>query len=123
MMLVDEMSEVGVLIDQICDAFEEAWRSGSAPAIEAYLERVAEPHRAVLFTELLLSDCECRRRRGEQPRAADYLSRFPDRSAVVQDVFARLEEAASNGGMVTTVRARGNARTRPTDDTPALPPG
>src|SRR5262245_57379188 len=74
MTLVDELSEAGVevLVDQMCDAFEEAWRGESSPAIEAYLERVAESHRAALFTELLLSDCECRRRRGEQPRADDY---------------------------------------------------
>ena len=46
------------LIDQVCDAFEHAWREGKSPRIADYLEPVSEPVRSRLFEEILIYDLE-----------------------------------------------------------------
>ena len=61
-LIADLPPEIENVVDRVCDAFEQAWRDGRRPKIEAYLAEVAEAHRETLFTELLLSECECRRR-------------------------------------------------------------
>src|SRR5262249_12734598 len=38
-------------VDEICDRFEEAWRSGMSPRIEDFLAGVAEPGRPALLAE------------------------------------------------------------------------
>ena len=73
-------------IDAVCVRFEAAWRT-SRPALEAFVRGVPDNERAVLLTELLYIDIECRRRCGEKPGAADYLARFPDRRAVILEVL------------------------------------
>src|SRR5262245_33559374 len=80
------------LIDQVCDAFEQAWREGQRPGLENYLGRAEGPLRARLWAELLLSELECRRRRGEAPTVEEYLERFPDRH---EDLARLFREAAT----------------------------
>jgi hypothetical protein len=49
-------------IDQICDAFEEAWKQGQRPRIEEYLGTTQEPERSQLLRELLQVEVDYRRR-------------------------------------------------------------
>jgi WD40 repeat protein/predicted Ser/Thr protein kinase len=70
-------------VDEACDQFEKAWRSGGQPRLEDALAGVAEPERGPLFRELLAVELELRRGRGERPSAADYLSRFPEQAEVI----------------------------------------
>ena len=63
--------EVLEQLDQICDRFEHAWKSGETPRVEDYLSGVAEPHHRALLRDLLASEIDARRRRGEQPSAAN----------------------------------------------------
>jgi WD40 repeat protein/serine/threonine protein kinase len=69
-------------VDAICCRFEAAWKAAAAdaapPQLEAYLADVAEPARAILVRELLRVEVHYRRRAGDAPQAAEYLSRFPD---------------------------------------------
>ena len=60
--------------DRACDAFEAEWRAGSNPRLEAFCPGGADPD---LVAELLCIEVAYRRRRGEEPRAADYATRFP----------------------------------------------
>ena len=78
------------LIDQLCDAFEAAWRAGERPRIEEYLARVDEPVRSRLWAELLLSELECRRRQGEVPTLQEYHERFPDHQDHLERLFANV---------------------------------
>src|SRR6516225_8362712 len=64
-------------MDAVCDAFDSAWYSGQRPEIERFLPQVPEAARPLLLEELIRTDLEWRCRRGEQPSAGEYTSRFP----------------------------------------------
>ena len=70
------------------DAFRRRWRAGERPNLEEYLAKVTAIHVDDLFEYLL--DEELTQRvaaRGEKPTLAEYLTRFPDRHALVKRVF------------------------------------
>ncbi len=75
------------LVDQACDRFERAWRSGEWPCIEAYLDSVQEPSRAILLIELVKLELELRRGLGERPSASEYAIRFPDQRNAIDLIF------------------------------------
>jgi serine/threonine protein kinase len=81
----DDDSTVDDRIDERCDAFELAWRSGQRPSIVDYIRPEDESHRKKLFCELLLVELECRRSLGEQPAEQEYVRDFPWFAA---DVYA-----------------------------------
>ena len=77
-------------IDRICLAFEEAWRSGIRPQVEAYLgDDTVGPLQSALLTELLLLDLDYRKHLREQPTAEEYRTRFPHYVDVINAVFER----------------------------------
>lgn len=69
-------------IDRICAPFEAACKAavkgGPWPSIEDCLGDFAGPERGALVRELVLLDALYRQRRGEQPKAEDYQTRFPE---------------------------------------------
>jgi hypothetical protein len=67
---------LGRRVDQVCDAFEAAWRAGRRPAIADYLGDTPEPARSVLLRELIALDAIYRRQAGEAPRPGDYHPHF-----------------------------------------------
>ena len=76
-----------IRIDDACDRYEAGWVSGPRPRIEQFLDQVAAIERPSLLRELLAIELEIRRGRGEAPTAEEYLARFPDNSALVNDAF------------------------------------
>jgi serine/threonine-protein kinase len=78
----DSLSE---RIDVICDAFEGAWREGLNPRIEAFVETEAGEQRSALLRELIEVEIELRRKNGESPNAAEYVSRFPEEAAAIRN--------------------------------------
>jgi WD40 repeat protein len=64
--------------DQICDAFEAAWRAGRRPSLEDSIGPPGNIERTALLTELVPLEIEYRRRLGESPQAEEYASRFPE---------------------------------------------
>ena len=81
-------------IDQICDRFEAAWKTGERPDLNAYLGTFAEPVRSALLRQMLLLDLEYARRAGENRKPGDYHTRFPDDTAVIADVCREVVESA-----------------------------
>jgi hypothetical protein len=69
---------LGRRLNQACDRFEEACRSGVQPRIEDFLTEPDAAGRAALLRELILLDAYYRRARGEGPAPEDYRARFPD---------------------------------------------
>jgi hypothetical protein len=65
-------------IDAVCSRFEQGWREGRRPQIEAYLGDAPGPERLVLVRELFLVELPYRRRAGDVVAAEDYRARFPE---------------------------------------------
>ncbi len=82
-------------VEQICTPFEEAWKHGESPRIEAYHGKMEakEPVRTFLLTELLGLEIEYRRNRGEDPRAEDYECRFPEYTEAISGLFEEVSES------------------------------
>lgn len=80
-------------IDHACDRFEAAWKAGPRPRPEEYLETAADSVRLALLRQLLLLDWDYRRRAGDEPGVADYQGRFPNDSALIEDVSREISES------------------------------
>lgn len=65
------------LIDERCDAFEEALQANERPALESFLAELPPHVYERLLPELLALDVHYRQLHGEQPEAGEYVSRFP----------------------------------------------
>jgi serine/threonine protein kinase len=83
----DKNLDEGVLIDELCLFFEDAWLRNREPKLEPLVQGVPAPLRGELLRELLALDLTYRRRRGERPRAEDYLRRFPGLEEHVRQAF------------------------------------
>src|SRR5262249_2945744 len=57
-------------VNQTCNRFEAAWRAGSRPRLEDYLDVPEGPARCILLRELIPLDAYYRRQAGEAPSAA-----------------------------------------------------
>src|SRR5262245_11454017 len=91
-------------VDQVCDRFEAAWRSGQRPRLEALLAAVPEPDQPDLLRELLPIEVDYRRAEGEDCQAEEYRARFPElEPAWLAEVLA--EEATRAAGAAQRYRA------------------
>lgn len=71
-------------MDGICDRFEAAWKSGSAPRIEDHLKQLPGDTDGSLLLELLRLDLEYRCRQSETQNPEDYHTRFGNAFAEIQ---------------------------------------
>jgi serine/threonine protein kinase len=71
----------------VCDQFEALWKKGQRPRLEEHLADVSEPERRQLFFKLLPLEIELLHRADEQPKADDYVQRFPEYAALIRQVF------------------------------------
>ncbi len=71
-------------VDAICDRFEAAWISGSAPQIEDFLEPLPGGADNRLLLELVRLDLNHRLKQGEFPTLEEYAKRFPDQAALLR---------------------------------------
>jgi eukaryotic-like serine/threonine-protein kinase len=85
-------------LNDVCDAFESAWKCGQRPLIEVYLGTRPEPERTVLFEMLLGIELELRHHAGDQSEPGQYLDRFAAYAVVIDRVFA---EGKPNGSTMT----------------------
>jgi eukaryotic-like serine/threonine-protein kinase len=76
-------------VEEICDRFAAALDARLDSRIEDYLAQAAATDRPALFRELLLLEFGHRRRRGEEPTADHYRSRFPEYGELVEQVFRK----------------------------------
>jgi hypothetical protein len=74
-------------VDEICDRFEDAWKTGQRPGIEDYLGDAPQQERAALLRELLSLELAYRRQSGETLGLEDYVRRFPDQAQLIRAVF------------------------------------
>src|SRR5689334_18179515 len=88
-----------------CDRLEAAWRmwdrAGPRPRAEDFAPgpAVRAPERARTIRDLVGVEAELRRRDGESPTAAEYLSRFPELTpAEVADALAGSSDSEAETG-------------------------
>ncbi len=109
--------------DRWCDLFESAWRQGSDPLAEEYVDRAPAAWRDALLADLLCIEIEYRRRRGERIDASVLGERFPDRGEWIERLLAaarteeqvllpgemvgryRIEQAVARGAFGSVYRA------------------
>lgn len=65
-------------IDQACDDFESAWKTGERPFVDDVLGGFPEEARGTVLNELLPIEIAWRLKSGETPSADSYLFRFPE---------------------------------------------
>jgi serine/threonine protein kinase len=75
-------------VNEACDRFEAAWKTGERPRIEEYLADVAEPERPAFLRGLLELKIELRTKASDKPRFEEYEQRFPDYLELIMAVFA-----------------------------------
>jgi serine/threonine-protein kinase len=75
-------------IDDLCAAFEQKRQSNEPAEIESMLAGdLTDVERDVLLAELVVLDIDYRRRRGETPTKQQYLDRFPDHAAAINEAL------------------------------------
>ncbi len=84
-------------VDLICDQFEEALQAGKNPRIEEFIRNAAGPERASLLRALLAIELELLGRVGKAPSPAAYQTRFPEDTAIIEQVF---RDSAKRSGAV-----------------------
>jgi serine/threonine protein kinase len=78
--------------DELCDAFEKAWRHGASPRMEAFLDGVPPVERPALFDELLKLELTLR-----GPATPDeYQARFPQFREIIASRFRNPNEDESS---------------------------
>jgi tetratricopeptide (TPR) repeat protein len=91
-------------LERVLERFEDAWRRGERPTLEAYLAE-APAERSALLPELAHADLHYRLHAGEAALVEDYLRRYPelaeDRAAVLDLVAAEYEARQRCGGTPT----------------------
>jgi serine/threonine protein kinase len=73
--------------DAICDRFEAAWRAGSGPRIEDYLEGIEGRERADLLGKLLRIELELCVEKDDRPVPEPYRARWPEYGTVIDSAF------------------------------------
>jgi serine/threonine protein kinase len=98
-------------IDELCDAFENAWQRGERPRIDAFLAQAADGDWPELFYQLLLVDLEYRGKSDERLSREFYLREFPRFAAQIEAVAIKCGNAAfasSTSADAETVQLRIN---------------
>jgi tetratricopeptide (TPR) repeat protein len=99
-------------IDRVCTLFEDAWKSGAAPRVEAYCPSESQRDSAVLLRELLFLELEYRQRNGEWPSADEYAARFPHSAELVAQVWQSHALCGAVAGFDSEDLAGGRGRAR-----------
>lgn len=106
-------------IDRICDRFELAWRSGQAISIEELTpQRALSNESDKLLGELIAVEVELRREQGADPKAKEYVNRFPWYATEIQILFS---DSLGVSGLPTTWHSSEYERTTSKSETIILP--
>jgi serine/threonine-protein kinase len=97
-----------LLVNQLCDEFEDAWKSGRQPRLEDYLNRAPAAGRGRLLRELLCLDYHYHCRLNRTFPLEAYKERFPEIDA---------------GWLVEPTAAQDELAERPTLSSAGMPPG
>jgi serine/threonine protein kinase len=86
----DDSTDLWSREELVIESFEEEWRNGKRPVIEAFLPANRKERRRVLI-ELVHIELEWRLKSGEPARVEEYLGRFPELARVPRVVLRLIE--------------------------------
>ncbi len=76
-------------IEELCQAFHNAWQRDSSTRIESYIDEAASSDHV---RELVEAEIDLRRSAGESPTVPEYMERFPKYRELIERAFARGDE-------------------------------
>jgi len=85
---------VDILIDRLCNEFEDAWKANQAQPIERFLDRVEPANRKVLLRELVAIEMAYRHNADEPALIDEYKARFPDLTISMSDGPSTVDPAS-----------------------------
>ena len=91
------VDEQRVLLDRLCDEFEQRLTDGNASSIEEFLKEcdAHQVDRGQLERELLLVELEIRRRDSNPVDISGYIERFPNQATVIRAALSSADEVNS----------------------------
>lgn len=98
----DWPGDLELRIDQICDAFEISYQQNEQPRIEEYLDETLGEV-ATQLAELVMVEVDYRKKSGDTPTVAEYISRFPTYTEVIRGLSDHFQ-VGSPGGYKTPPR-------------------
>ena len=103
--LSDDLLSTAALrrVDEVCMRFEDVWRTGQRPRLEAFLAGACGSEREELLRELLRLERHYRQSLGEPLDGHEYERRFPEdihliRAVLAEGMTAAAGPAAVDGG-------------------------
>ncbi len=92
-----------LLLDRVCDEFEQAWKRGSPPRIEQYVNKQSLDTSRLLLVELIRLDLFYRIRVSQSVSVDDYVARFPELdTSLLRDLVEIAEADAKLAGDATS---------------------
>jgi WD40 repeat protein/tRNA A-37 threonylcarbamoyl transferase component Bud32 len=125
-----DATQIGRDVDEACDRFEAAWRTGDRPRIEEFLGGTTDSDRSVLLRHLLDVELDYRGGLGESPDPSEYRCRFPGHGGLIDSVFVEFARRfkVDRGADAETIEVwtgrdspRSGCATNPPDDLPNIP--
>lgn len=74
-------------IRESCEQYQAAVEQGISPELETYIYAVEESSQPTLLRNLLHVELQRRRRAGQHPTSAEYVSKFPEHGELISTVF------------------------------------
>ena len=92
-------------MDEACDRFEAAWRAGTRPLIEDFLDGTTDMDRQVLLRHLLGLELDYRGGLKESDGPSMYQRRFPGNEGLIDSIFAEFVQRSNvvRGGDLETL--------------------
>jgi eukaryotic-like serine/threonine-protein kinase len=109
-------------VDEACDRFEAAWRAGTRPLIEDFLDGTTDMDRPVLLRHLLGLELDYRGGLNASDGQSVYRRRFPGHESLIDSIFAEFVQRPNvvRGGDLETLAPSGWVG--PRTDSPASAP-
>ena len=102
----DSLSAVDLArVIAVCDRYEADWNAGRLRRIEDELASADDSIVGRLFRELVCLDLELAQRGGGPAPLDSYLARFPDRAAVVREVWSGVKDTEPDPELTVTLTA------------------
>lgn len=91
-------------IQDACNRFEQNWKEGLQPPIEAFLTGMPGPERSDLLRRLLPLEWKLRIVRADEPTLQEYFERFNSDQRLVREALAEFESVRDSRSESTTTR-------------------